>query len=163
MPVLAAHVAAGERGGPPPLRRGRAVARRGPGLRDGRERGVCVTTARERHDLGRSGRAGFVIRWVSVPSFSVHPHNTVPRVHRARSVPAGASHRLRVWLKTRRDDLGAGALDDSYVYQRVWKSDAFKIGARLDFEALGPRIVMGSPARVPQTVMMEAVGFWSTA
>jgi hypothetical protein len=76
---------------------------------------------------------------------------TVP----VRSVPAGASHRLRVWLKTRRDDLGAGALDDSYVYQRVWKSDAFKIGARLDFEVLGPRIIMGSPAGAPQTVVME--------
>jgi hypothetical protein len=64
------------------------VARRGPGLRDGRERVVYVTTARERHGLGRSGgRAGVrrcrrarahpvLIRWVSVSSSSVHPHNT---------------------------------------------------------------------------------------
>jgi hypothetical protein len=83
---------------------------------------------------------------------------TVP----VRSVPAGASHRLRAWLKTRRDDPSAGALDDSYAYQRVRRSDAFKIGARLNFEALGPRIGMGCPADAPQTVVTEAVGFWST-
>ncbi|KAJ7827677.1 hypothetical protein B0H14DRAFT_3720435 [Mycena olivaceomarginata] len=81
---------------------------------------------------------------------------TVP----GRSVPAGASHRLRVWLKTRRDDPSARALDDSYVYQPVRRSAAFKIGARLDFKALGPRIIMGSLAGAPQTVVMEAVGFW---
>ncbi|KAJ7827667.1 hypothetical protein B0H14DRAFT_3873613 [Mycena olivaceomarginata] len=51
----------------------------------------------------------------------------------------------------------AGAADDSYVYQRVWRSDAFKIGARLDFEALGPRIAMGFPAGAPQTVVTEAL------
>jgi hypothetical protein len=60
------------------------------------------------------------------------------------------------------DDPSAGALEDSYVYQHVRRSDAFKIGARLDFEALGPRIVMGSPPRAPQTVVTEALGFWST-
>jgi hypothetical protein len=80
---------------------------------------------------------------------------TVP----VRSVPAGASHRLHVWLKTRWDDPSAGALDDSYVYQRVRRSDTFKISARLDFEVLWPRIIMGSPAGSPQTVVMEAVGF----
>jgi hypothetical protein len=84
---------------------------------------------------------------------------TVP----VRSVPAGASHRLRVWLKTRRDDPSARARRLIYVYQRVRRSDAFKIGARLDFEALGPRIGMGSPAGAPQMVVTEAVGFWSTA
>ncbi|KAJ7784145.1 hypothetical protein B0H16DRAFT_1657909 [Mycena metata] len=57
---------------------------------------------------------------------------TVP----VRSVPAGASHRLR-------------------VYQRVWKSDAFKIGHRLDFQALGPLLVMGVRAGAPQTIVME--------
>ncbi|KAJ7827665.1 hypothetical protein B0H14DRAFT_2367495, partial [Mycena olivaceomarginata] len=84
---------------------------------------------------------------------------TVP----VRSMPVGASHRLCVWLKTRWDNLNAGALGDSYVYQRVWRSDAFKMAVRLDFEMLGPRIVMGSPAGSPQTVVMEAVGLWSTA
>ncbi|KAJ7937062.1 hypothetical protein B0H13DRAFT_1944030 [Mycena leptocephala] len=77
---------------------------------------------------------------------------TVP----VRSVPAGASHRVRVWLKTpavARD--APRPLVDSYVYQRVWKSDAFKIGSRLDFEALGPRLFMGTPAGPPQTVLID--------
>ncbi|KAJ7682045.1 hypothetical protein DFH06DRAFT_1264887 [Mycena polygramma] len=78
-----------------------------------------------------------------------------------RSVPMGASHRLRVWLKTPAvppaipPDAPRQTVD-SYVYQRVWKSDTFKIGARLDFEALGPRLVMGSSAGPPQTVVVEA-------
>jgi hypothetical protein len=77
---------------------------------------------------------------------------TVP----VRSVPTGASHRVRVWLKTpavARD--APRPLVDSYVYQRVWKSDAFKIGSRLDFEALGPRLFMGTPAGPPQTVLID--------
>ncbi|KAK7062304.1 hypothetical protein R3P38DRAFT_693584 [Favolaschia claudopus] len=81
---------------------------------------------------------------------------TVP----VRSVPAGASHRLRVWLKTRavpsasEGDSGAAS---AHVYQRVWRTDTFKIGARLDFEALGPRLVMGSLAGPPQTVAVDVV------
>ncbi|KAJ7265394.1 hypothetical protein B0H12DRAFT_196875 [Mycena haematopus] len=77
---------------------------------------------------------------------------TVP----VRSMPAGASHRVRVWLKTRAVP-PTPAVDDSYVYQRVWKSDAFKIGARLDFEAIGPRLVMGAMAGPPQTIVMDVL------
>ncbi|KAF7335272.1 hypothetical protein MSAN_02337900 [Mycena sanguinolenta] len=84
---------------------------------------------------------------------------TVP----VRSIPTGASHRVRLWLKTRADpptpvspSAQARAVE-SYVYQRVWKSDAFKIGARLDFEAIGPRLVMGSPAGPPQTIVMDVL------
>ncbi|KAF7352243.1 hypothetical protein MVEN_01187700 [Mycena venus] len=83
---------------------------------------------------------------------------TVP----VRSVPKGASHRVRVWLRTRAAPHAPAAstprpvvASESCVYQRVWKSDAFKIGARLDFEALGPRVVMGAMAGPPQTVAME--------
>ncbi|KAJ6532277.1 hypothetical protein DFH09DRAFT_933370, partial [Mycena vulgaris] len=73
---------------------------------------------------------------------------TVP----VRSVPVGASHRLRVWLRTRAP---ADSLSDAYLYQRMWKSDAFKIGARLDFEALGPTLIMGFAEGGPTTVVME--------
>ncbi|KAJ7194544.1 hypothetical protein GGX14DRAFT_678614 [Mycena pura] len=83
-----------------------------------------------------------------------------------RSVPAGASHRLRVWLRSPlpRDDDAAAAqaqaqlpgAERSYVYQRLWKSDAFKIGGRLDFEALGPKLMMGRPAGAAQTVPAES-------
>ncbi|KAJ7681220.1 hypothetical protein B0H17DRAFT_1161173 [Mycena rosella] len=78
-----------------------------------------------------------------------------------RSVPVGASHRLRVWLKSllpavpSAADSVANLLQHEVVYQRLWKSDAFKLGARLDFEALGPRLIMGASACVPQTVVME--------
>ncbi|KAJ7098606.1 hypothetical protein B0H15DRAFT_583477 [Mycena belliarum] len=81
---------------------------------------------------------------------------TVP----VRSVPAGASHRLRLWLKSSvAPDAGAAhpAGDTSgHVYQRLWKSDVFKLGAWLDFEQLGPTLVMGTAVGAPQTVTMEA-------
>ncbi|KAJ6587799.1 hypothetical protein B0H10DRAFT_812365 [Mycena sp. CBHHK59/15] len=72
-----------------------------------------------------------------------------------KSAPAGASHRLRIWLKSPAP-LPANALpfSDAYVYQRVWKSDTFKLGARLDFAALGPALVMGVSAGAPRTVPM---------
>ncbi|KAJ7770971.1 hypothetical protein DFH07DRAFT_237395 [Mycena maculata] len=78
-----------------------------------------------------------------------------------RSIPAGASHRLRVWLKTSAAPVPSDASQlpfvDSFVYQRVWKSDAFKIGARLEFEALGSRLIMGvaEGGGVPQTIVRE--------
>ncbi|KAJ7506646.1 hypothetical protein B0H11DRAFT_238474 [Mycena galericulata] len=74
-----------------------------------------------------------------------------------RSMPTGASHRLRVWLKSLVAPVPSGGPPsaDAFVYQRVWKSDAFKIGARLDFEALGPRLVMGVSDGAPQTVVQE--------
>ncbi|KAJ7034139.1 hypothetical protein C8F04DRAFT_1102373 [Mycena alexandri] len=77
-----------------------------------------------------------------------------------RSAPAGASHRLRVWLKTRALPPDGAAPSqspavDAHVYQRVWKSDAFKIGHRLDFQALGPSLVMGVRTGAPQTIVME--------
>ncbi|KAF8125233.1 hypothetical protein K438DRAFT_1892162 [Mycena galopus ATCC 62051] len=84
---------------------------------------------------------------------------TVP----VRSVPAGASHRVRVWLKTRTvppppaPAPAPPAPLESYVYQRVWKSDTFKIGARLDFEALSSRLVMGRMAGPPETVVMDVL------
>ncbi|KAJ6515261.1 hypothetical protein C8R45DRAFT_1086481 [Mycena sanguinolenta] len=83
---------------------------------------------------------------------------TVP----VRSAPTGASHRVRLWLKTRSDPptpvspTQAPAVE-SYVYQRVWKSDAFKIGARLDFEAIDARLVMGSLTGPPQTIVMDVL------
>ncbi|KAJ7461979.1 hypothetical protein FB451DRAFT_1404473 [Mycena latifolia] len=80
---------------------------------------------------------------------------TVP----VRSVPVGASHRLRVWLKSLDPpvppDASVVSFPKSYVYQHVWKSDVFKIGARLDFETLGPSLIMGVVAGAPQTVVIE--------
>ncbi|KAJ3873424.1 hypothetical protein F5879DRAFT_403291 [Lentinula edodes] len=73
------------------------------------------------------------------------------------SMPAGASHRIRVWLKTflpfPNDQSSNISLpfNDSYVYQRIWKSDSLKIGARLDFYSLGAKMVMGYSNGPPKT------------
>ncbi|KAJ3719352.1 hypothetical protein C8R42DRAFT_673570 [Lentinula raphanica] len=73
------------------------------------------------------------------------------------SMPAGASHRIRVWLKTLlpfpSDQSSNISLpfNDSYIYQRVWKSDSLKIGARLDFHTLGTKMIMGFSNGPPKT------------
>ncbi|KIY70387.1 hypothetical protein CYLTODRAFT_187395 [Cylindrobasidium torrendii FP15055 ss-10] len=66
---------------------------------------------------------------------------TVP----VKSIPVNASHHVRVWMKT-----CCGT--DSYVYQRVWKSDGLKLGARLDFASLGNKIVIGRSLGMPTAV-----------
>jgi len=80
------------------------------------------------------------------------------------SVPVNASHRLRVWLRSlvpiSRIDSTSNAyalpFKDSYIYQRIWKSDNFKIGSRLDFGSLGSKMVMGFSAGEPQTIVMAS-------
>ncbi|KAF9061075.1 hypothetical protein BDP27DRAFT_378416 [Rhodocollybia butyracea] len=75
------------------------------------------------------------------------------------SMPTGASHRLRVWLKTflpfpEVNDQSSNIslpFNDSYVYQRIWKSDSLKLGARLDFHSLGTKMVMGYSNGPPKT------------
>lgn len=63
------------------------------------------------------------------------------------STPPGASHRLRCWLRTpfvsHSPSSSAVSQSESYIYQRIWKSDDFKIGAGLNFDALGSKLVMG--------------------
>jgi hypothetical protein len=44
--------------------------------------------------------------------------------------------------------------NDSYIYQRVWKTDSFEIGSKLEFETLGPKMVMGFSSGRPQTILM---------
>ncbi|KAG5648749.1 hypothetical protein DXG03_000096 [Asterophora parasitica] len=72
------------------------------------------------------------------------------------SIPAGSSHRIRVWLKSlvnlSASTPSALPFHDSYIYQRIWKSDNFKIGARLDFEAMSNKTIMGFSAGAPVTV-----------
>ncbi|KAF9006741.1 hypothetical protein BDQ17DRAFT_1389501 [Cyathus striatus] len=85
-----------------------------------------------------------------------------PRTFGARTImPAGASHRLRVWLRSlvplsSSNPTASYTLpfNDSYIYHRIWKSDAFKIGARLDFDSLGSKMIMGFPSSGgPQTIV----------
>ncbi|KAG7447620.1 uncharacterized protein BT62DRAFT_784581 [Guyanagaster necrorhizus] len=77
-----------------------------------------------------------------------------------KSLPVGASHRLRVWIKTSCSGQASEhtmhnitPFTDSHIYQRVWKSDTLKIGARLDFDALSSKMTMGYMQGGPKTVI----------
>ncbi|KAF9266249.1 hypothetical protein L218DRAFT_897264 [Marasmius fiardii PR-910] len=85
------------------------------------------------------------------------PRNTTFLIYTVpmNSIPAGASHRLRVWLKTLLPlpaESGAEIypFNDSYIYQRIHKSDSLKIGSCLDFDSVGSKMVMGYPAGPPK-------------
>ncbi|KAF8165691.1 hypothetical protein B0H34DRAFT_649658 [Crassisporium funariophilum] len=80
----------------------------------------------------------------------------------SQSIPSGASHKLRVWLRSlvplsSSDPTTSYVLpfNDSYIYQRIWKCDSFKIGGRLDFESLGAKMVMGFSSGIPETIVMS--------
>jgi len=77
------------------------------------------------------------------------------------SMPVGASHKIRVWIRslvplTAIDPSTSCVLpfNDSYIYQRIWKSDSFKIGGRLDFATLGSKMIMGFSSGMPETIVM---------
>jgi len=64
------------------------------------------------------------------------------------SIPHNASHRLRIWLRclAPADPQSSYApFSDSYIYQRIWKSDNLKLGSHLQFEALGAKMAMALP------------------
>ncbi|KII94658.1 hypothetical protein PLICRDRAFT_33472 [Plicaturopsis crispa FD-325 SS-3] len=66
------------------------------------------------------------------------------------SNPPGGAHRIRLWVRTpgtgRDIPLSTShATQQSFVYQRLWRSDDLRIGARLDFGGLG-KSVMATPA-----------------
>lgn len=42
--------------------------------------------------------------------------------------------------------------NDSYIYQRIWKSDSLKIGGRLDFSSLSNKMIVGHSLGSPTTV-----------
>ena len=77
-------------------------------------------------------------------------------------MPAGASHKLRVWIRSlvplsSADPSTSYVLpfNDSYIYQRIWKCDSFKIGGRLEFESLGPKMTLGFSSGMPETIVMS--------
>ncbi|KAF8076758.1 hypothetical protein FPV67DRAFT_431212 [Lyophyllum atratum] len=77
-----------------------------------------------------------------------------------KSLPAGSSHRIRVWIKSlvnlSANTPSALPFHDSYIYQRIWKSDTLKIGARLDFESMSSKAIMGFAAGAVQTIVTSA-------
>ena len=71
---------------------------------------------------------------------------TIPLI----SKPAGATHRVRVWLKSpspfNQDEDPQG----SYTYQRVWSTDEFRVGGYLNFLDVDPkRVILAAPLEKP--------------
>ena len=75
-------------------------------------------------------------------------------------------HSLRVWVRSPMpNSLGSSSSiyepsihssTSSYAYQRIWKTDALKIGSRLDFASLGSKVIMGLPrSGGPETVFSD--------
>ena len=78
------------------------------------------------------------------------------------SKPPGASHRLRVWLRslitlTSNDPNTSYPLpfNDSYIYQRLYKSDNLKMGGRLDFASLQNKVATAFLNGPPQVIVSE--------
>lgn len=75
---------------------------------------------------------------------------TTPR----SSLPAGASHTLRVWLRSSLSASQDSLISPtSYFYQRVWKTDSLIVGSKLDFNSLGNKVIMGSARSGPETIV----------
>jgi len=87
-------------------------------------------------------------------------HSCISSSTPSNSIPAGASHKLRIWIRSVAPLAAANTsayglpFNDSYIYQRIWKEDSFKIGSRLDFESLGAKMHMGFSAGGPETIVM---------
>ncbi|KAG5351903.1 hypothetical protein C0989_004579 [Termitomyces sp. Mn162] len=83
-------------------------------------------------------------------------HGSVP----INSVPAGSSHRIRIWTKslvnTSSTEPSTLPFQDSYIFQRIHKNDVFKIGAHLDFEKMSTKATMGFAVGSVQTVVMSS-------
>ncbi|KAF9651680.1 hypothetical protein BDM02DRAFT_3110107 [Thelephora ganbajun] len=66
------------------------------------------------------------------------------------SKPAGATHRLRVWLRSPSPFNAEEDLYPSYTYQRIWSTDEFRVGGFLDFHDIDPRrVILATPVERP--------------
>ena len=71
---------------------------------------------------------------------------TIPLI----SKPAGATHRLRVWLRSPSPFTIEEDSRSSYTYQRIWSTDEFRVGGYLDFMDIDPRrVIMAAPVERP--------------
>jgi len=72
---------------------------------------------------------------------------TIPLV----SKPAGATHRIRVWLKSPSPiSMGEDTVYPSYTYQRIWSTDEFRVGGYLNFSDIDPKkVIMAAPVQRP--------------
>lgn len=65
------------------------------------------------------------------------------------SKPAGATHRLRVWLRSPSPFNVEGESHGEYAYQRVWSTDEFRIGGFLNFADISNRVILATPVERP--------------
>ncbi|KAF8625273.1 hypothetical protein AX15_005469 [Amanita polypyramis BW_CC] len=74
---------------------------------------------------------------------------------RANSVPAGAIYKLRVWLRSPSYTPSDPTVPpNSYIYQRIWKTDSLRVGSMLDFGSLSNKVIMGAPQGSPETFIL---------
>ncbi|KAG6832349.1 hypothetical protein H0H87_001813 [Tephrocybe sp. NHM501043] len=76
------------------------------------------------------------------------------------SVPTGSSHRIRIWTKSLVNQSAAEhpalPFQDSYIFQRIYKNDMFKLGAQLDFENMSNKATMAFPVGAVQIITTSA-------
>ena len=66
------------------------------------------------------------------------------------SKPAGATHRVRVWLRSPSPFNAEGDSYAVYTYQRIWSTDEFRVGGYLDFMDVDPkRVILATPIERP--------------
>ena len=71
---------------------------------------------------------------------------TIPLI----SKPAGATHRVRVWLKSPSPFNREEDPHHSFTYQRIWSTDEFRVGGYLNFLDVDPkRVVLAAPVENP--------------
>jgi hypothetical protein len=105
-----------------------------------------LTLEYEAGGVGRSLLEGMIVRLDFPPRDLACHIYTIP----LESKPAGATHRLRVWLRSPSPFSAEGDSFHTYTYQRVWSTDEFRIGGFLDFTDIDPRrVILAVPAERP--------------
>ena len=101
------------------------------------------------YEAGGVGKALFenMIVRLDFPPHTLSCHiYTIPLI----SKPAGATHRVRIWLKTPSPFNTAEDSHRSYTYQRIWSTDEFRVGGFLDFQDIDPkRVILATPLERP--------------
>ena len=105
-----------------------------------------LTFEYEAGGVGKTVLENMIVRLDFPPSkLGCHIY-TIPLI----SKPAGATHRVRVWLKSPSPFTMEENLHPSYTYQRIWSTDEFRIGGYLDFMDIDPkRVILATPVERP--------------
>ena len=105
-----------------------------------------LTLEYEAGGVGKALLENMIVRLDFPPSeLSCHIY-TIP----LNSRPAGATHRLRVWLRSPSPFTVEEDLHSSYTYQRIWSTDEFRVGGYLDFMDIDPkRVIVATPVERP--------------